>query len=719
MKMKLRIIISSMVVTGLMLVIGGGAQQVEDPGVLLRAAIEKEEVEGDLQTAIDLYKQIVAKFGDRRTIAAEAQLRIGMCFEKLGLREALKAYEEVLSKFGDQKEFVAKARARLTALRAEIEIPPKDSRLTIKRGPNLDMYAKPSPDGKYFAYVDWITANLAVLDVATGTTRQLTKDGSWGKESGSWAGFSWWSPDSRRVANLWNVYDPKGGTVELRIIPLDENSFPEKVALPEGTIPTWIRGWSLDGSHLLCSISRDSGRTSENMVVDVRNSSIEKINKDLNPMYQLVEFIEEEDTVLFSGPPERGGTHLDIHMGNIKTGESMAIIEHPAQDLLIGILPGTEWLLFASDRRGRLDLWGIPFREGKTDGSAVLIKQGMGRFFPLGFTDDGRYYYGTMSVTDDVFFADFDPETHELVGEPRKLVSPWEGTNMHPVFSPDGKRFAYVTKRDWATLTVHTADTLVVQSLEDEKATPLVIGFDEFPLRRVDNPYWEGTGMSIVLAGWQEDMKELYRVELTSLKKEKILPATEGRDVGDHVCSGESGDIFFSSRGGGYPETITRMDANGRNHREWFRAEEGQRISSLGLSPDEETLSIIVHLDQSRRGLLLLPVVGGAPLKIHEFVQRTGGGVSHGWAPDGESIYYVVREEEPTQMGIHRIELTGKDVTETVLKYKGLYYGIEFHPGGRMLAFTGRSGASSDAEVWVMENLREELERLTKDKDGN
>ena len=47
---------------GIYLSVVGSSQKTKDPGVLLRSAIEKEEVDGDLQGAIDLYKQIIEKF---------------------------------------------------------------------------------------------------------------------------------------------------------------------------------------------------------------------------------------------------------------------------------------------------------------------------------------------------------------------------------------------------------------------------------------------------------------------------------------------------------------------------------------------------------------------------------------------------------------------------------------------------------------------------------
>jgi tetratricopeptide (TPR) repeat protein len=84
MKIKLIITVSLIAILGTVLSIAGSAWQADDAGVLLRAAIEKEEVDGDLQGAIELYKQIIARYRENRAVAAEAQLRIGMCYEKLG-----------------------------------------------------------------------------------------------------------------------------------------------------------------------------------------------------------------------------------------------------------------------------------------------------------------------------------------------------------------------------------------------------------------------------------------------------------------------------------------------------------------------------------------------------------------------------------------------------------------------------------------------------------
>jgi len=36
-------------------------------------------------------------------------------------------------------------------------------------------------------------------------------------------------------------------------------------------------------------------------------------------------------------------------------------------------------------------------------------------------------------------------------------------------------------------------------------------------------------------------------------------------------------------------------------------------------------------------------------------------------------------------------------------------FNLTFHPGGRQLVFAGRGGASTDSELWVLENFLPEI----------
>ena len=95
----------------------------ENPAVLLRAAIEKEEVDGDLNAAIEQYKQVIKIAGANRAVAAQALLRLGGCYEKRGPEEARKTYEQLIRDYGEQSREVAAARQRLAALQPPAAMP--------------------------------------------------------------------------------------------------------------------------------------------------------------------------------------------------------------------------------------------------------------------------------------------------------------------------------------------------------------------------------------------------------------------------------------------------------------------------------------------------------------------------------------------------------------------------------------------------------------------
>src|SRR5581483_8297647 len=68
----------------------------------LKAAMDKEVVEGDLKGAIEQYKKI-AQSKDR-AIAARALVRMAECYQKLGDAESRRIYELLVNKYADQKE---------------------------------------------------------------------------------------------------------------------------------------------------------------------------------------------------------------------------------------------------------------------------------------------------------------------------------------------------------------------------------------------------------------------------------------------------------------------------------------------------------------------------------------------------------------------------------------------------------------------------------------
>ena len=189
------LILAVMLMTAFVLAQTGSQNQ----QVQFEKALTLEEAQGKLQEAMALYQKIVDGSKDQ-ALAAQAQLRIGICHQKLGHKEAQSAFQRVIDKYPGQAETVRLAQERLSLLvRAQAVVERKDNELRIRQvwaGPGTDTEGAPSPDGRYLSYVDWGAGDLAVLDLATGAHRRLTNKGTWDK-SREFAEGPIWSPDSK------------------------------------------------------------------------------------------------------------------------------------------------------------------------------------------------------------------------------------------------------------------------------------------------------------------------------------------------------------------------------------------------------------------------------------------------------------------------------------------------------------------------------------------
>jgi hypothetical protein len=100
------------------------------PAVRLEAGIAKEEVEGDLRSATEIYQKIAADSSAPRDVRAKALLHIGGCYEKLG-KQARQVYEQIVRDYADQPA-ASQARSRLAALRQQ-EHPAAPVTMTVRK----------------------------------------------------------------------------------------------------------------------------------------------------------------------------------------------------------------------------------------------------------------------------------------------------------------------------------------------------------------------------------------------------------------------------------------------------------------------------------------------------------------------------------------------------------------------------------------------------------
>jgi hypothetical protein len=152
-------------------------------GVRLEAGIAKEEVNGDLKSAIDIYQKIAADPAAPRDVRAKAMLRLAGCYEKLG-QQARRVYEQILHDYADQPS-ASQARTRLAALKQQ-EHPFAPAAMTTRKielSEDIAHVGASDTNGRLVFYnYNTQDGDLYIGDLASHQKRLLIKAGS-GKAS--------------------------------------------------------------------------------------------------------------------------------------------------------------------------------------------------------------------------------------------------------------------------------------------------------------------------------------------------------------------------------------------------------------------------------------------------------------------------------------------------------------------------------------------------------
>jgi tetratricopeptide (TPR) repeat protein len=205
--MKTSSVIKLCALLGILVVANPEPTLAQKPEEHFQKGLMKEEGEGALLEAINIYNVVAEDESAERSLRAKAMLHIGLCYEKLGRQEANNAYRKIIKQFPEQTETVKVATEKLSLLvRVETAARDESKRLNIRKvweGPTVEyLMGEPSPDGKFLSYNDWNTGDIAIFEISTGKNRNLTNKGSW-EESYEFAEGSRWSPDGKYLAYVW------------------------------------------------------------------------------------------------------------------------------------------------------------------------------------------------------------------------------------------------------------------------------------------------------------------------------------------------------------------------------------------------------------------------------------------------------------------------------------------------------------------------------------
>ncbi len=694
---------------------------------LYEAAVFKKDADGDLKGAIEIFSKILVQFPKDRKIASKAQLQIGVCYEKLGqtnIKHALAAFQKVINNYPQQSGEVTIAKQKLMDLqRTAIPSKAEKPEFTIKKiwtGPEADGLGKISPDGRFIAFTDWTTGDLAVLDLTTGKKNRLTNKGNWMK-SQEFALFLAWSPDGKQIAYNW-----WGATsyIDMRVIDASGSKPPRIVhnmKNPESG-GAFIIGWTPDGKSVVTAFAEESGLQGRLSLVSIENGS-ERIIKDMDAtslVYNQVISIDispDGRWIAYSYPAnDKNASNRDIYLISINGKQNYPLIEHPACDLVIGWLPDGKTMLFKSDREGTDDVWAISVKDGKPDGSPVLIKEEIGTITPQGFDQDGSLYYITSPSRENVYTAEWDPRSGEILRKPDSPIKHLGQRTYSPSYSPDGKSLAYVSVRGGNPISKEQ-HVICIRSLDSGDEREFQTEYKPWGRLR-----WSPDSHSILAYAREgEDQNAHSQLCLidTSSGETKIVyrcEMDEQKQWVDFVDFSQDGKSFYYLHCDDINK-ISRLlirDLKSGNEKEVYRPLDSNNFRfRCALSPDGKHFVLQFRLKNNNMAMHILPASGGEMRELYS--SEISKAVTRGftpvltWSKDGRYILFsnVMQDQQNTVVPTYqlmRIPVDGGEPQALDLKMASMKR-LCIHPDGKALAFSSFGTSMKQPILWKMENF--------------
>ncbi len=669
-----------------------GGQKNDQVEVLLQAARHKELVAGDVESAIGIYKKILADHAGNRPVAARALVGLGQCYEKLGQQGAREAYERVLRDYADQNESAGEARTRLAALRkaADVGRNPELATRRVWGGPGVDIEGSVSADGRFLSFAEEM-GDLAVRDLETGTNRRLTNAAD---EQREFALDSLISPDGRLVAYTWCNRERR---FDLRLVRLDGSGSRVLQAARE---KEYVRpaGWSPDGEHVLVVVT-GPGLLSRIGLVSVADGSVRVLKTLDSRGPKGISFSPDGRHIAYDLRPQEGTDNSDIFLLSADGKQESTLIQHPANEIFPLWAPDGTWILFASDRTGSLGLWGIPMADGTPRGPAQPVKPDVGgQFRPLGFSREGLFYYGLQVGMTDVYVAPLDFHSGKLLAEPKRATERFVGSNVSPDWSPDGRRLAYVSHRG---LSWEGSGALCIRSLDTGEERDLSPDLNFFL-----GPRWSPDGRSILLVGFDRQRRSgVYQVDAGSgVVTPVVQSGVSVFPTGAEWARSGKAVVYRREEPGTPARSLVLRDLETGREEEVYRAPAGSSVQGFALSPDD--LHVAFHsYDEATRvtSLKVVPSTGGVPRELLRVEKGEIPGFTPlgAWSPDASQILFT-KEGTKGEFGLWRVPAQGGEAREVGLTMEWLRE-VRVDPDGKRIAFA--AGSPAAPEVWVMENI--------------
>jgi len=657
-----RRLLAAGVLAALTTVVPVTAQNVSDGELLLREALHKQQVEGDLPGAIKIYQQIVTASNRNRAIVARALLEMAGCYEKLG-QQAEAVYQQIVREFGDQPAAV-QARARLAALRPAVSEPTMTLR-KVQVGDGIQNVV--TGDGQRVVYWDSTRTTLFLGDISGKERNVILKTDKAPRVS-----------VSRDLSMAFLTFPPTmQGPIKFAVVKTDGAGYRELTLTQNGT-PLRVGGlgpvcasWSWDKQYVvLCNGEGNTGRL---LKVSVANGEVRDLLPGRTTSASRAEFSPDGRYVAHDL-----GYPVGVGVVSAEGGESRTV----SPDVYFADWSRDgRYLLVADVSANSMTLTAVGVSDGQPTGERISL-----RAVPGGQARtllNGRLLVGSGSGRPRmVSLGTLDGHDKSVQWTELGLIgNPVPYTNYS--WSRDGQKFAYVSREpNGTTLVVRLRDL----STGDDRELYRGARLGSCLLGRV-------TPQIFCTQAGGPNSTEIISVAIETRLVERV-GLLEGRVVLDHVRNDDKALMIVNGQKSTFSEWEVGTDRQ-RDLRD-FQSEDGRWAFGVVTEPENRGFMKVRPAGGDTEWRLLAPRRAAPP--------TMGEPIPIRFSPDGNWIVYHDQDPDGAD-GLYRVATAG-GAPERLGDYptSSLTSVLSVSPDGRKF-LVNAPPPPARPELWVLENF--------------